>query len=133
MTIEEIEMSLPNGLHDAILRRLTIDYGKLHAKLDIEVNIGDNISEEQSQQYKLGYLTLDKFLFCIIESPSSIYHAKENNGVWITSSGPVLDPGILEKLPRPLPKGAFVHYLFINDWNAFIYISAMEAYFEWAM
>ena len=34
-------------------------------------------------------------------------------------------------LIKTLPKSAIAHYFFNSDWNAFIYVAAMSAEFEW--
>jgi len=131
MTVEEIEMSLPNGLHDANLAKLAIDYVNNEAVFDIRIDVSDAESTDQSEQCRFGSLTLSGLMFCVIEPPDPRYTYRNSSGLWITSSGPVTSDDILTKLPRPLPQGAFVHYLFINDWNAFIYIAAMDAHFKW--
>ncbi len=133
MTLEEIEMSLPNGLHDAHLAKLDIDYVKREARFHIHVDVSDAESKETSGQYRSGNLTLLGLLFCVMEPPDSRYPYRDNRALWITSSGPVRSEDISVKLPEPLPQGAFVHYLFVNDWNAFIYLAAMDANFEWAV
>jgi hypothetical protein len=33
----------------------------------------------------------------------------------------------LTRLPEPLPEGAFTHWFFVNNWNAFIHVAAMDA------
>ena len=40
-TIEQLERNLPNGFHDARLRRLTIDYSTAHAAIALDVLVND--------------------------------------------------------------------------------------------
>ena len=133
MTIEEIERSLPNGFHDAKLKRIDIDYVKREAKLDLQASIGNPESqdEEMRDAYRAGRLILSGFLFCVIEPPDPRYPYQKAAWLWIADSGPVNSAEIPIKLPEPLPKGAFIHYFFVNDWNAFIYLAAMDARFNW--
>lgn len=41
MTLEDIAAELPNGFHDAFLRRLTLDYADRRATLALNVWVGD--------------------------------------------------------------------------------------------
>ncbi|MDP3110722.1 MAG: hypothetical protein Q8M71_01290 [Thermodesulfovibrionales bacterium] len=134
MTIEEIEKELPNGFHDAVLTKIAIDYEKRKIMLEIEVNISksdlpDEVCREAS---RAGRLTLSGLLFCVIESPDPQYRFHETKNLWISDSGSVKSLKIPARLPTILPNGAFVHYFFVNDWNAFIYLAAMDALFEWS-
>jgi hypothetical protein len=133
MTIEEIESNLPNGLHDAILGRIDIDYIERKARLDIQVSVEDAESQQKhgDGEHRLGQLTLSGLSFCVIEAPDRRYPYQETKGLWIADSGPVKTGDISIKLPGLLSQGAFVHYFFVNDWNAFIYVAAMDAHFEW--
>jgi len=133
MTIDEIEMSLPNGLHDSELTGLEIDYTNRTAKFHINVNITPVVQEVADEQYRLGILNVSGLLFCVSEPPDPSYPYSDPTGLWITNSGPVKSE--LELLPLELlgslPKDSFAHYLFIDEWNACIYIAARDARFEW--
>ena len=41
MTIEEIETNLPNGFHDAVLKKINIDYVSYEADLEIKVGLSN--------------------------------------------------------------------------------------------
>lgn len=133
MTIDEIEMKLPNGFHDASLKKIHIDYIKREANLEIDVHIGT--PEDKKETYRTVSLKLDGLQFYVIEPPDPQYFLQGTKGHWIADSAP-LESLESEKLPKKLieclPKGAFIHYFFISDWNAFIYLAAMDASFEWA-
>lgn len=133
MTIEEIERGLPNGFHDARLKGIDIDYARREARLDLQADIGspESRSEGIKDAYRACRLTLSDLLFCVIEPPGPTYQRQKAEWLWIADSGPATSEEILPKLPTPLPEGAFVHYFFINEWNAFIYLAAMDACFEW--
>jgi hypothetical protein len=30
-----------------------------------------------------------------------------------------------------LPEGSFAYWFFVNNWNSFIHVAAMDAQFEW--
>lgn len=133
MTIEDIECSLPNGFHDASLKSISLDYAQHRAELDIYVDISnpDAIDEDTTEAYRSGKLVLLGLLFCIIEPPDLQSADLNADGLWITSSGTV-EPGEMPKdFLTLLPTGAFGHRFFINNWNAYMYIAAMEARFVW--
>jgi hypothetical protein len=131
MTIEEVEKTLPNGFHDASLEKLNIDYHERAAKLDLLVDVGDPDSEGNEEAKRKGVLTVSGLLFCVIAPPDSRSPYQKAEGLWIADSGPYKSDKIPAKLPEPLPKGAFAHYFFVNDWNAFIIIAATDARFDW--
>jgi hypothetical protein len=41
VTLEELENTLPNGLHDAEVRRITVDYERRKVTLEVAVWVGD--------------------------------------------------------------------------------------------
>jgi len=131
MTIEEIEFGLPNGLHDAVLTRINIDYLNRCAKFYIKVNVSDFDSKELAEQYRSGRLDLYGLLFCIIEPPDTRYPYQYTKSLWLISSGSTKPEKSSSVLPQFLPDGVFTHYFFVNDWNSFICVAAMDAQFEW--
>ena len=79
MNIKEIELSLPNGLHDAFLMKLYIDYLKRKATFDLDVWMGDPSSKDKKlrETYKKGRLIVHDLIFCTIEPPDSKYPYKK--------------------------------------------------------
>jgi len=134
MRLEEIERMLPNGFHDALLERICVDYVKRCARLDLHVWMGDLRSQdkESREAYREGQLRLDDLLFCVIEPPDPTYSYYES-GSLLLGAGSLKSTEIpsLPQLPGPLPEGAFTHWFFVQKWNAFIYVAAMDAHFEW--
>ena len=134
MNLEELENKLPNGFHDAQLININIDYSNQKAVLDINLWTGDLDAKESElrETWRHGKLTINKLLFCVIEPPDSNYHYIESGPVNI-DGGPMKALSSPPKipLPNPLPKDAFVHWFYVSDWNAFIYIAGMDAQFDW--
>jgi hypothetical protein len=133
MTIAKIEATLTNGFHDAFLERLSLDYMRCEARLDVSVWTGDldAHSEELREARRKGVLTVTGLLYCVMDPPDARSFRQEAEGLWIADSGSVDNAGLSAKLPHPLPEGAFAHYFFINDWNAFIILVAKDAHFDW--
>jgi hypothetical protein len=133
MTIDEIEATLPNGLHDASLERMCVDYVRREIKLEllacVEPPVSSGVIKEAMRK---GILTVSGLHSCVVEAPTVWSSDKVTEGLWIADSGPLAAGVLLSKLPGPLPHNAFAHYFFINDWNAFIIIVGVSAHFVWA-
>jgi hypothetical protein len=132
--LEIFDASFPNGLHDAEIERVALNYVSREAVFDLSVWVGDMdaAGETSREAHRRGRLVLADFLYCVIEPPDASYPYQDRGGLWVASDGPVSgdkDPG--RHLPRNLPEGAFAHWFFINDWNAFIYVAAQKVTFEW--
>ena len=129
MTLDEIAAQLPDVLHDAGLRTLTIDYAANTAMFGVRVCVGDpNASTEAEREaHRSLTLTISGLLWCVLESPGNGYAASPEE-LWI-------DAGSLDSLTnRPLlpavPEGAFAWWIFVKQWNAFIYVAGRSVSIE---
>lgn len=133
MKIEDIERELPNGFHDALLRNVFIDYDRHEAIFEIEIWIGNIDSEIKKlrEVYRKGRLRLHDLRYCAIESPDPEYpYAGRRLTIDAGEIGSLKKvPPI--RLPEAPSEEAFVHWFFVRQWNAFIYVSATNARFEW--
>jgi len=134
MTLEELADTLPNGLHDAQVSSISIDYLKREAKFALDVWVGDSSSqdEEVREAYQGGELKLSGLLYCAIEPPDGNYPYGEAERLWVDAGALGSDsirPSV--KLPEPLPEGAFAYWFFVQGWNSFIYVAARDASLEW--
>jgi hypothetical protein len=130
VTILEIEQSLPNGLHDAEVRKIEIDYGHRKATFDLAVWVGDmDDPPERREAYKNGRLNVSGLLFMVMEAPDARYPYK--NSTDLNIDGCDMSKGIDKDLLDSLPTEAFVRSFFVNDWNSFIHIAATNAEIFW--
>jgi len=126
MSIEEVEKSLPNGLHDAVVRKHVVDYEKRTMEFNIDVWVGDLDSsvEEERERYKPGILRFEGLVYFVIEPPSEV---KAIFGPFSFSAGnPEVDkikPSVI--LPES-PEGTFLTFFFIYKLEAFMYICASK-------
>jgi hypothetical protein len=134
MTLEEIENSLPSGFHDAGLRGINIDYVKGEAVLDLRLDIGDPDADDpvRREGERTGKVTISGLIYCAIETPDPRCLKQEPGELKRIDSGPMgsgkhLSPELIEALPPD----AYTHWIFVDEWNAFIHIAAMDASFEW--
>lgn len=132
MTLDTIAAHLPNGFHDALLRRIAVDYVDRRATLALDVCVGDPDAEIDAQReaYRPAIVTILGLLRCIIEAPDADgYYGYYSDGLWI-DAGPMST--LKRKMPIPaLPHDAFAWWIFVRQWNAFIYIAGTEASLEW--
>jgi hypothetical protein len=133
MTLEELADTLPNGFHDAQISSVSIDYVERQARLNIDLWVGvPSEDEELREAYREGELKLSGLLYWVIEPPDANYPYGKLEQLWV-------DAGSLEsasfkpsvKLPEPLPAGAFASWIFVQGWNSFMYLAAMDASLEW--
>ena len=133
MTLEEISDSLPNGFHDTQIKKINLDYANREARLDLEIWIGTDSSTkgEDPDTYRAAQLILSQLLFCVIEPPDPNYSYQEGKPLWVDAgSSPYTQISTSIRLPEPLPEGAFIHWFFVNNWNAFIQVAAKNARLE---
>lgn len=131
MTLEELEATLPNGLHDAYLERVVIDYAQGRACLDLRVSVGSPEDRNESPElYRPATIELFGLRFLAIDPPGPGAQPPGPRRVWI-DAGPGRPPTSDRTVPSPLPEGVFLHWIFIRDWNSFFYVAATEAKLKW--
>lgn len=127
----------PNAsFHDSKIHTICLDYVSHEATLDCELDIyGPDDSYNGPDYTRRGILKLTGLLYFVIEPPDARY-PYDAEGIGITDDDPV--EGTIFSTPPNLPKldaqdadAAFVHWLFVDTWNAFIFFAAKGASFEW--
>lgn len=128
MTIIEIEERLPNGFHDAKINRMYIEY--VDRTLIIEINI--IISEPNDVEIisKNVILNISGLVFCSIGLPDYSYNIPGFTEAWISASMSEKPKELTINKPFYHPDGAFEHYFYINNWNTYIVIVALDANLE---
>ena len=130
MTLEELEHTLPNGLHDSEVRRVAVDYEKRKIVLDVAVWVGGmNDPQGRREAYKSGRIELSGLIFFVMEPPDAKYPFRDS--VKLTIDGCDMRKNLDGELLQSLPSGAFFRSLWVNEWNAFIHIAARDAAIEW--
>jgi hypothetical protein len=133
MTLGELEALLPNGLHDARLKSLAVDYEAGTASLKLELWIGnlDSEAEEAREGRADCELTVSGLCFCIVETPErdETEEGAVSGGAVSIDAGPTTPELIRKygwKLPG-VPPDCFRHWLYVSDWNAFIHLAGRDA------
>lgn len=127
MTLNELAISLPNGLHDAELHKCTINYATRSVELVLKLWVG---RPEQIEAYRPAIINLSGLHFWIVEPPNSAHKGDE---AWL-----VIDSGDISTLKSTpaislpeVPKTAFVNWIYVRQWNAFMYVAAETADHRW--
>lgn len=125
-TIEELEATLPNGLHDARLLQLTIDYATRQVVMALDVVVND----ERKPEYREGSLHLTGVHFLVIDPPGTNATLSSSRPSMIETGAGQPSTSVID-LPSA-PPGYFLQWFFVYDWNAFIRVVAKDAYFRWS-
>ncbi len=129
MTLEELENTLPNGLHDAEVERIEVDYQRRRVALDLAVWVGNmDDPPERREAYKKGRIEISGLLFLVMEPPDSRYPFKASD---LRIDGCDMSKNLDPELLKALPGDAFVRSLWVNEWNAFMHIAARDAGIAW--
>ena len=132
MNIEDVESTLPNGLHDAVLKKFEVDYEAKTATFSFNVWVGDldSKSEEIREAYRSGTLTLHELKYIIIDPPGAdinfnVEPFSSGTGCHDTESIPST-----KNLPAA-PEGTFRQWFFLYKLETFIHVCAAEAVFSY--
>lgn len=129
MTLEELENTLPNGLDDTEVVRISIDYKLRILTLDVDVWVGEMTdAPEKREAYRKGQIEISGLLFLVMESPDANYPFANGD---LRIDGCDLRKNLDGKLLASLPSEAFFRSLWVNEWNAFIHIAAIGAQIKW--
>lgn len=132
MTLEELDGSLPNGLHDARIRALSHDYENAVIKLEVELLIGQpgELPHERSR-YRNGEILFHQVLYCSVEIPVNERIIGHPGSIWFQFGR--TEPGALpEKITDSLPLKTLCYSLYILEWESQIHIAADNVSFSWA-
>ncbi len=133
MKITEAQRVLPNGLHDALLLEVRVNYSERTAELDF---MADYSSPDRKPNPPDRRVTLRISGLHFIEVPAPDLKNK------YSCDGPADVAGFLsledsrhvnedlQKAARLLPSSAFCEAIFVTDWNNFIVVAAEDARVE---
>lgn len=131
MTLEELEQSLPNGLHDAQIDKMTMDY--LHSELTLAVRVWVGLLSQprpEKDRYRSSKIVFDKVHFFSIELPQAGSSFKFSGSVWFSYER--MAPAVVPKeLAGSIPSGTQCYSLFVQDWLSHIHVCAADVSFSW--
>jgi hypothetical protein len=130
VTLEELENTLPNGLHDAEVQRVDVDYGRRSLVFELTIWVGSmDDPPEHREAYKTGRLEIGDLLFLVMEPPDARYPYRVESRLTIDSvkTGSSLDAELLTMLPAD----AFCHSFFVFQWNTCMHFAGKHAAITW--
>ena len=124
LTIEEIDLSLPNGFHDSTITSARVNYVQRTAEIDLDIHVSGP-DDEDPERYRPATLLISELIYFVIEPPGhpNTSHAEPS----LVDGGSSRLEHPVSLLPIPLPAGAFTYWFFVNNWNAFIHVAALRA------
>jgi hypothetical protein len=128
MTLDAVESSLPNGLHDALVHSLAVDFTTRVATLHLDIWIGDMEAPSRGgrETYRPARLELRGLAYLVSEPPDARYNYSEARPIKVD----LCDADPTGPVP-PLRPGDFAARFFVSAWNAFISVSARDTALEW--
>lgn len=122
-TLDELLLSdeLPNGLHDAELDCLRIDWARAQLVFEARVDVGDDA--EGVARYRRVRFVVDGLVDCAIEPARTLVDGPDALAIIEGTDAP--PPGF-----APTPPGCFFHSLFDTSRNRFIHFVARTATYE---
>ncbi len=132
MTFEEVVKSLPNGFHDAKVRKIMVDYEGRSIAMEMELLVGMP-GAPNSESYEIGTLTVAPFFFFIVEPPDPSYDFVPDGKPLhvVGDSAKAAQSPTFDSLMADLSKKVESYRFFIEEWNSFLYIAGESVAFSW--
>jgi len=132
MTLEELDDTLPNGLHDAQIKAMTHDYEQAIVKLEVAILVGlPDDAPLDRYRYRNGEIFFHRVLFCTVETPENERILGHPGSIWFKFCR--MEPRVLqEKIVKVLAPDVLCYSLYILDWVSEIHIAAGDVSFSWS-
>jgi hypothetical protein len=130
MTLEELAWTLPNGFHDAELRRFQMDYVSRTLEMELDVWVGEMESKDRRETYRPAHLTFGSVAYLVIEPPDTRYEWLARAPIRI-DFGVGVPSGVSVAIPDHPPE-CFAGYMYMGELNSFLHFAAESASFEWS-
>jgi hypothetical protein len=132
MTFEEVERKLPNGFHDAKIRKISFDFVEPSILIGMDLLVGlPDISKPEG--YRAGTLKMATPYLFFIEPPDPRYPFLLS-GSPVNVDGTSVRVGLrpeVDQLLVVLPPDATAYRFFLEEWNSFLYLAGGDVAFSW--
>ena len=129
MTLEQLDSTLPHGLHDAQLRRIIRNFEDASLKLDVRIAVG-LAKDERQLQYRDAAIDFQGVQYFVSEYPDSTSLFRDPGCLWWTFSRS--EVGVApEGMDQILPSEILRYSFFIREWYASFHVAAKDLSFEW--
>ena len=131
MTLEELDNSLPEGLHDAQIRSYVRDFEAATLTLFVKVVVGLSREDNRRLQYRDGEIVFQGVQYFMSENPDAESTFRDSGCVWFSFSR--ADAGAIpEAVDKVLPLGLLRYSIFVQEWHSSMNIAAREVSFTWS-
>lgn len=132
MTFEDIVQTLPNGFHDAKIRKISVDFVGQSILIGMDLHAGVR-GDPDPERYRPGTLKVASPYLFFMEAPDPRYRFVPN-GSPINVDGDSVKAGQsaeVDRLLPVLPQDASVYRFFLEEWNSFLYLAGGDIAFSW--
>lgn len=132
MTFEDLDKELPNGFHDAKLRKIEVDFANKRIILSVDLLQGCP-GDPDPERRGFGTLRVLSPRLFFLEAPDPRY-SFQMDGSPVGVDGDSVRAGedaAVDALLRLLPPGTAAYRFFLEDWNSFLYLAGDEVQFNW--
>lgn len=132
MTHADILAQLPNGMHDASISGMRVEFDRRTVTLDMEFWVGDLDADDVAKQeaYRVGRLVLTGVVAMVVEPPDPA-----DRGSCFSLGEGINVHGEFGAYPGepPAPNDGLVRlWFYVENWNARMKFTARECSLEWA-
>ena len=130
MTFDELDRSLPNGFHDAWIKRVDVDYSARKVSLLVKLLVGmaDDPPQEKDR-LREGLVVFDGLEFIVLEPPIPGGTPMKEAEPWVVTYLGAPLPAETKSLP--VPSDCFLAAFFLSQWNSNIYVAARSVTHRW--
>ena len=128
MTLEELERTLPNGLHDGEISTILVNYVERRVTMELCAWVSGEIPP--NELYRKGTLILEGMQFLVIEPPDPRYKFAESALLWVDVTHERKHLPVFPAISK-VPSDCFVSGFFVREWNSFIWVAARDASLVW--
>ena len=130
MTFDELDRSLPNGFHDAYIKRIDVDYSTRTAALVVSFWVGTTVDPPERDRLRDGRVDFEGLESIVIEPPKCEIPLKARSEPWVDSYwDESTRPAAMQSLR--VPEGCFVGGLWVHQWCSSIFVVARNARHTW--
>jgi hypothetical protein len=132
LTFEEANQKVPNGFHDAEIRKISIDFVDRSIVMGMNLHVGVP-SDPDPERYRAGTLKVLSPCLFFIEHPDPRYDFVPD-GSPINASGNSVKVGQnaeVDRLLAVLPPNTTAYLFFLDDWNSCLYLAGASVEFSW--
>lgn len=131
MTLEEIDNSLPEGLHDAQIRSYVRDFESATLTLFVKVAVGLSKENNRLLEYRDGEIGFRDVQYFVSENPDAESTFRDSGCVWFSFGR--ADAGVIpEAVNAVLPPELLRYSIFIREWYSSMNIVARDVSFTWS-